>query len=119
MIPALFGSAILKPLTRFVFIQSVLSPMIISSLIGLFFHGVTSWVLVFKLALGSVGTAIAFSSGVWLNVVLLLCLVKYSSACEITRVPFSKKAFLGFKKFYVLAVAFLLLWFVSNGGHVR
>ncbi|KAI5428135.1 hypothetical protein KIW84_033224 [Lathyrus oleraceus] len=96
--------------------MSVLSPMIISSLIGLFFHGVTSWVLVFKLALGSVGTAIAFSSGVWLNVVLLLCLVKYSSACEITRVPFSKKAFLGFKKFYVLAVAFLLLWFGAAKG---
>ncbi|CAL5192944.1 unnamed protein product [Lathyrus oleraceus] len=104
LIPALFGSAILKPLTRFFQTQSILSPMIISSLIGLCFHGVTSWVLVFKLALGSVGTAIAFSLGIWLNVVILLYFVKYSSACEKTRVPFSKKAFLGFKEFFALAV---------------
>ncbi|XP_058740030.1 protein DETOXIFICATION 14-like [Vicia villosa] len=104
LIPALFGSAILKPLTRFFQTQSIISPMIISSLIVLCFHGITSWVLVFKLALGSVGTAIAFSLGTWLNVVILLCFVKFSSACEKTRVPFSKKAFLGFREFFGLAV---------------
>ncbi|KAL5058780.1 hypothetical protein RYX36_030384 [Vicia faba] len=104
LIPALFGSAILKPLTRFFQTQSIISPMIISSLIVLCFHGVTSWVLVFKLALGSVGTAIAFSLGTWLNVVILLCFVKYSSACEKTRVPFSKKVFVGFREFFALAV---------------
>ncbi|XP_058753757.1 protein DETOXIFICATION 12-like [Vicia villosa] len=104
LIPGLFGSAILKPLTRFFQTQSILSPMIISSLIGLCFHGVACWVLVFKLELGSVGTAIAFSLGIWLNVVILLYFVKYSSACERTCVPFSKKAFLGFREFFALAV---------------
>ncbi|KAK2415258.1 protein DETOXIFICATION [Trifolium repens] len=68
LIPALFGSAILKPLTR------------------------------------HVGAAISFSLGTWLNVMILFFFVKYSSVCEKTRVPFSKKAFLGIKEFFGLAI---------------
>ncbi|KAK2361661.1 protein DETOXIFICATION [Trifolium repens] len=68
LIPALFGSAILKPLTR------------------------------------HVGAAISFSLGTWLNVMILFFFVKYSSICDKTRVPFSKKAFLGIKEFFGLAI---------------
>jgi MATE family multidrug resistance protein len=104
LIPALFGSAILKPLTRFFQTQSLIFPMIISSFIVLCFHGVTCWTLVFKLGLGHVGAAISFSLGTWLNVMILFFFVKYSSVCEKTRVPFSKKAFVGIKEFFGLAI---------------
>ncbi|WJX77166.1 hypothetical protein P8452_60500 [Trifolium repens] len=104
LIPALFGSAILKPLTRFFQTQSLIFPMIISSFIVLCFHCVTCWTLVFKLGLGHVGAAISFSLGTWLNVLILFFFVKYSSVCEKTRVPFSKKAFLGIKEFFGLAI---------------
>ncbi|CAJ1842850.1 unnamed protein product [Sphenostylis stenocarpa] len=104
LIPALFGSAILKPLTRFFQTQSLIFPMILSSAAVLCFHVVTCWILVFKLDLGHVGAAIAFSFCVWLNVMLLLSFVRYSSACNNTRIPFSNKALLGVGEFLRYAV---------------
>ncbi|KAH1200393.1 Protein DETOXIFICATION 9 [Glycine max] len=104
LIPALFGSAILKPLTRFFQTQSLISPMILTSAIALCFHGATCWTLVFKLELGHVGAAISFSLCVWFNVMLLLSFVRYSSACEKTRIPFSKNALVGVGVFFRFAV---------------
>ncbi|XP_019454806.1 PREDICTED: protein DETOXIFICATION 1-like [Lupinus angustifolius] len=104
LIPALFGSAILKPLTRFFQTQSLITPMITSSAIVLCFHIVTCWTLVYKFELGIVGAAISTSLCTWLNVVLLLCFVKFSSACENTRVTFSKKALLGIGEFFQFGV---------------
>ncbi|KAJ1443206.1 Multi antimicrobial extrusion protein [Sesbania bispinosa] len=104
LIPALFGAAILKPLTRFFQTQSLIFPMILSSFVVLCFHIATCWTLVFKLELGHIGTAISFSLCTWLNVTVLLFFVKYSSACEKTRTPFSKKAFFGIRQFFRFAV---------------
>lgn len=104
LIPALFASAILKPLTRFFQTQSLISPLILSSFVVLCFHVVTSWCLVFKLGFGHIGTAIGFSLSTWLNVILLLLFVKCSSACEKTRTPFSKRALSGLGEFFRLAV---------------
>ncbi|WVZ07014.1 hypothetical protein V8G54_020360 [Vigna mungo] len=104
LIPALFGSAILKPLTRFFQTQSLIFPMILSSALVLCFHVVTCWILVFKLQFGHVGAAIAFSFCVWLNVMLLLSFVRFSSACNKTRVPFSRKALLGVGEYFRFAV---------------
>ncbi|RDY11147.1 Protein DETOXIFICATION 14 [Mucuna pruriens] len=95
LIPALFGSAILKPLTRFFQTQSLIFPLILSSALVLCFHVVTCWTLVYKLDLGHVGAAIAFSLCVWLNLMLLLSFVRFSSACEKTRISFSNNALLG------------------------
>ncbi|KAK7374859.1 hypothetical protein VNO80_08302 [Phaseolus coccineus] len=104
LIPALFASAILKPLTRFFQTQSLIFPMILSSALVLCFHVVTCWILVFKLELGHVGAAIAFSFCVWLNVMLLLSFVRFSSACDKTRIPFSNKALLGVGEYFRFAV---------------
>ncbi|XP_047152990.1 protein DETOXIFICATION 14-like [Vigna umbellata] len=104
LIPALFGSAILKPLTRFFQTQSLIFPMILSSALVLCFHVLTCWILVFKLEFGHVGAAIAFSFCVWLNVMLLLSFVRFSSACDKTRVPFSIKALLGLGEYFRFAV---------------
>ncbi|XP_050226533.1 protein DETOXIFICATION 14-like [Mercurialis annua] len=104
LIPALFGSAILKPLTRFLQTQSVIFPMLLSSFLVLIFHTITCWSFVYKLEFGFKGPALAFSLSIWLNVALLGVYVKYSSVCEKTRSPLSKDAFYGIGEFFRLAV---------------
>lgn len=111
VIPALFGSAILKPLTRFLQTQSVILPMLLSSFFILCFHIVVCWNLVYKLELGDIGAAIAFSLSTWLNVILLGLYVKYSSTCEKTRAPLSKDAFYGVGQFFRLGVpSAVMVW---------
>ncbi|CBI33603.3 unnamed protein product, partial [Vitis vinifera] len=104
LIPGLYGSAILKPLVRYLQTQSLIFPMLISSLIILGLHIPICWSLVFKLELGNVGAAVAISISSWLNVVLLVLYVKYSSACEKTRMSFSKDAFFVMGEFFHFAV---------------
>ncbi|KAH7556915.1 hypothetical protein JRO89_XS11G0011100 [Xanthoceras sorbifolium] len=103
LIPALFASAILKPLTRYLQTQSLTLPMLFSSLFVLCFHIPVCWTLVYKLELGISGAALSFSLSTWLNVVLLGVYVTYSSACERTRSPLSKEAFLSIGLFFRLA----------------
>ncbi|TYI32160.1 hypothetical protein E1A91_A04G035300v1 [Gossypium mustelinum] len=104
LIPGLFASTILKPLTRFLQMQSVILPMLLTSIFILCFHVPLCWILVFKLDLGDLGAAIAFSLSTWLNVIILGIYVKYSSTCEKTRSPLSKDAFLGVPQFFRLGV---------------
>ncbi|KAH9675638.1 protein DETOXIFICATION [Citrus sinensis] len=104
LIPALFGSAILKPLTRYFQTQSLILPMFASSFLILCFHIPACWTLVFKLELGSMGAALAFSLSTWLNVILLGLYMMYSSACEKTRAPVSKESFLAIGQFFRLAI---------------
>ncbi|KAJ7971251.1 Protein DETOXIFICATION [Quillaja saponaria] len=104
LIPALFGSAILKSLTRYLQTQSLTLPMLLTSSVILCFHILTCWIMVYKLELGHIGAAIAFSLSTWVNVIMLVFYVKYSSACEKTRTPFSKDALLGTGEFFRLAV---------------
>ncbi|KAF9683950.1 hypothetical protein SADUNF_Sadunf04G0067100 [Salix dunnii] len=99
LIPALFGAAALKPLTRYLQTQSVILPMLITSFPILCFHTITCWTLVYKLHLGQKGAAIAFSLSTWLNVILLGLYVRFSSACEKTRAPLSRGAFRGIREF--------------------
>ena len=111
LIPALFGSAILKPLTRFFQTQSLIFPMILSSAVVLCFHIVACWILVFKLELGHVGAAIAFSFCVWLNVMILLSFVRFSSACDKTRIPFSNKVLLSVGEYFRFGVpSAVMVW---------
>lgn len=111
LIPGLYGSAILKPLVRYLQTQSLIFPMLISSLIILGLHIPICWSLVFKLELGNVGAAVAISISSWLNVVLLVLYVKYSSACEKTRMSFSKDAFFVMGEFFHFAVpAAVMVW---------
>ncbi|KAJ0042971.1 hypothetical protein Pint_18695 [Pistacia integerrima] len=104
LIPALFGSAVLKPLTRYLQTQSLIIPMLTSSFFILCFHVPVCWILVFKLGLGNLGAALAFSLSTWLNVILLGIYAMYSSACEKTRASLSKEACLAMGQFFRLAV---------------
>ncbi|XAR51501.1 hypothetical protein NMG60_11006146 [Bertholletia excelsa] len=100
LIPALFGGAILKPLVRYLQTQSLVLPMLVSSFIVLCLHVLVCWALIFKLELGSSGAAISIGLSICFNVILLGLYVKYSTACENTRVAFWKDAFLGIAEFF-------------------
>ncbi|KAK3409405.1 hypothetical protein EUGRSUZ_J01527 [Eucalyptus grandis] len=100
LIPALLGTAILKPLVRFLQTQSLILPMLLSAFLVLCSHIPLCWILVYKLELGSPGAALACGISSWLNVTLLGFYVAFSSACEKTRVRFTKKAFLGILEFF-------------------
>ncbi|KAH0697354.1 hypothetical protein KY290_015226 [Solanum tuberosum] len=103
-IPALFGGAISKPLVRYLQTQSLILPMLLSSLAVLCLHLPISWGFIFKLELGNIGAAIAFSVSTWLYVLFLALHVSFSTSCEKTRTPFSMDVFLGIKEFFRLAV---------------
>nr|GMC67851.1 protein DETOXIFICATION 14-like [Ipomoea batatas] len=78
LISALFPYAILQPLVRYLQAQSLILPMLLSSVASLCFHVPVCWAFVFKLNLGSSGAALAIALSYLLNVVLLGVYVCYS-----------------------------------------
>ncbi|XP_041010001.1 protein DETOXIFICATION 12-like isoform X1 [Juglans microcarpa x Juglans regia] len=104
LVPALFAYAALQPLVRYFQTQSLVMPMLISSLAILSFHIPLCWALVFKSGLGNIGAALAISISYWLNVILLGLYMKYSSACAKTRVPISMELFQGIGEFFQFAI---------------
>ncbi|XP_026441387.1 protein DETOXIFICATION 14-like [Papaver somniferum] len=103
-IPALFGRAILHPLIKYLQTQSLIVPMLLSSMTTLCLHIPLCWVFVFHLGFGNIGAAFSCSISYWLNVLILGLYVKYSPSCKSTRVPLSKEAFQRIGEFLSLAV---------------
>lgn len=104
LIPTLYPYAILQLLVRYLQSQSLILPMLLSSIATLFFHIPLCWALVFKMKFGSAGAALSLGLSHWLNVILLGIYVKYSSSCEKTRVSFSKDVFINIREFFRFAV---------------
>ncbi|KAM3693449.1 hypothetical protein ACB098_08G165200 [Castanea mollissima] len=104
LVPALFAYATLQPLIRYLQTQSLVKPMLISSVVILCFHIPLCWVLVFKSGLENLGAALAIGISYWLNVIFLGLYVKYSSACKKTLVPISKELFQGIGEFFRFAI---------------
>lgn len=84
LIPALLASAFLESLVRFLQSQSLILPMLWSSLASLCIELLLCWALVFKLGLGSGGAALSIFISSWFNVCCLLIYVGYSPACRRT-----------------------------------
>ncbi|CAN1122740.1 Protein DETOXIFICATION 1 [Linum perenne] len=106
LIPGLFASAILKPLTRFLQTQSVILPMLLCSLFVICFHVIACWTLVYRLKIGYVGAAMALSLSTSINVVLLTCYVVVSPICASTRGRLTK--------WWSMELVILLSGFMSN-----
>ncbi|KAG4910191.1 hypothetical protein JHK87_056307 [Glycine soja] len=104
MIPALFAYATLQALIRFFLMQSLISPLVISSSITLCFHVAFSWLMVFKSGFGNLGAAFSIGTSYWLNVILLGLYMKFSTECERTRVPISMELFHGIGEFFTYAI---------------
>ncbi|GKA41336.1 protein DETOXIFICATION 12 isoform X2 [Tanacetum coccineum] len=104
LIPALFGGAIVKPIMRSLQSQSLTIPLLVSCTLVLCFHVPLCWALVFKLKLGIVGGAVAFSLSNWLYLILVVLYVKFSPIGKNTHVTISMDAFVGIKEFFWFAV---------------
>ncbi|GAV83428.1 MatE domain-containing protein, partial [Cephalotus follicularis] len=104
LVPALFAYAALQPLVRYYQTQSLIIPMLISSLACLCIHVPLCWGLVFKSELRNLGAALAISISYWLNVIFLVLYMNYSSACAKTRVPISMEIFQYMGQFFRFAI---------------
>ncbi|XP_022879786.1 protein DETOXIFICATION 3-like [Olea europaea var. sylvestris] len=104
LIPTLVPYAILQSLIRYLQTQSLILPMLYSSVAALVFHVPVCWALVFKTKLGNAGAALAIGLSYWINVILLVIYVKYSSKCKKTRFSFSNIVLPSMKEFFSFAV---------------
>ncbi|CBI26943.3 unnamed protein product, partial [Vitis vinifera] len=104
LVPALFGYATLQALVRYLQTQSLIMPLLLTSCAILGFHIPLCWALVFKSGLGSLGGALAIGISYWLNVIFLGLYIKYSPACEKTRVPVSMEILGGIGEFFRFAI---------------
>ncbi|KAK7272980.1 hypothetical protein RIF29_14025 [Crotalaria pallida] len=109
LIPALYGYAILQALVRYFQAQSLIFPMVITSVFVLVLHIPLCWVLVFKLGLGQNGAALSIGVSYGISVLLLGIYIKYSSACEKTKILLGMNALRSIKKFFQLGVPSALM----------
>lgn len=101
LIPTLFPYAILQCLVRYLQCQSLILPMVWSSLVSLGFQLFLCWAFIFKFELGNAGAALSIGVAYWFNVILLLLYVKYSPACDRTHASFSMETV---REFFQLAI---------------
>lgn len=104
LIPTLFPYAILQCLVRFMQTQSMIFPMLWSSLLSLCFQLVLCWAFVFKFDLGNGGAALSIGIAYWFNVVLLVLYVRYSPACEKTRASNWRDVLPTLREFFKFAI---------------
>ena len=110
-IPALYGFAVLQCQIRYFQTQSMIFPMVFSSIAVLCLHVPICWGLVFKLGLGHVGAAYAIGISYWLNVIGLGIYMNFSPACEKTKIVFSFNALLSIPEFCQFAIpSGLMFW---------
>ncbi|XP_057518883.1 protein DETOXIFICATION 16-like isoform X1 [Amaranthus tricolor] len=104
MIPSLFAYSYIQCLIRFFQSQNIVFPMMLTSGITTILHLLISWTLVFKCHLGSKGAALANTMSYWINCLLLVAYMKFSSSCSKTWVSFSSASFQGILGFLRLAI---------------
>lgn len=111
LIPGLFAYAVCQPLTKFLQSQSLIFPMLWSSIATLLLHIPLSWLLVFKTSMGFTGAALAISISYWLNTFMLAAYIRFSCSCKVTRSPPTIEAFRGVGLFLRIALpSALMLW---------
>ncbi|KAM0015338.1 putative multi antimicrobial extrusion protein [Helianthus debilis subsp. tardiflorus] len=104
LIPALFAYAALQPLVRYFQMQSMLLPVLASSITALCLHIPLCWALVYRTGLGNFGAAVSMGVSMWSNVVFLLFYMNYTPSCAKTRSPISVEVFYGMKQFFSFAI---------------
>ena len=103
LVPALFAFAVLQPLLRYFQTQSLIYPILVSTCAALFFHIPFCWALVYKWELGNIGGALSIGVSYWLNVILLVLYMVFSSSCEKTRGLYWDDIFSSINKFFRFA----------------
>ncbi|CAI0556446.1 unnamed protein product [Linum tenue] len=91
LIPGLFAYALLQPMIRFFQTQSLLLPVLFSSLAAICVHVPLCWVLVFRTRLGCIGAGLSTSVSTWANTILLGTYMVCSPKCAETMAEFRWK----------------------------
>nr|XP_016509889.1 PREDICTED: protein DETOXIFICATION 14-like [Nicotiana tabacum] len=104
LISSLFPYAILQSLNCYFQTQSLILPMLWSSVVSLCLNLPLSWALIFKFKLGTSGVAMAIGLSYSLNVILLVLYLKSSLTCQKTRPFFSKDVFIIMPQFFQFAI---------------
>ncbi|KAJ6369642.1 hypothetical protein OIU76_027982 [Salix suchowensis] len=116
LVPALFAFAVLQPLIRYFQTQSLIYPILVSTCAALCFHIPLCWALVYKWELGNIGGALSIGVSYWLNVILLVLYMVFSSSCEKTRGLYWDDIFSSINKFFRFAfpsaVMICLEWWI-------
>ncbi|KAM0892415.1 hypothetical protein ACQ4PT_025735 [Festuca glaucescens] len=114
LIPGLFANALIQPITKFLQSQSLIVPLLLSSVATLVLHVPLCWVLVFRTGMGYTGAALAISVSYWLNVAMLAAYIVMSSSCKETRMPPTIKAFREVGVFLRLALPSALMMCLTS-----
>lgn len=114
LIPALFAYANLQPLVTYYQTQSIIFPLLLSSCASMCCHIPLCWALVFKSRLGHFGAALSIGITYWFNVIFLLLYMKFSPACEKTRVSIFSYQFQGVGEFLRFAIPSSVMIWYSN-----
>lgn len=111
LIPTLFPYAILQLIIRYLLSQSLIFPMLWSSIVVLLLHIPICWALVFKLGFGTAGAALAIGISYTFNVIFLGVYMYHSKSCERTRVTFSGDVITSIKEFFQFAIpSAVMIW---------
>lgn len=111
LIPSLLPYALLQCIVRYLQTQSLIIPMVFSTIATLCIHLPLSWAFIFKTELGSVGAALSISLSYLLNVIFLGVYVKFSSQCAKTRDAFSKDVLYTVAEFFRFAIpSAVMVW---------
>ncbi|TVU33745.1 hypothetical protein EJB05_15549, partial [Eragrostis curvula] len=104
LIPGLFAFSVAQCFSKFLQCQSLIFPMVLSSLITLTVFIPLCWFMIYKVGMGNAGAALSVSICDWVEVTVLGLYIKYSPSCEKTRAPFTWEAFKEIGSFMRLAV---------------
>ncbi|KAG6587669.1 Protein DETOXIFICATION 16, partial [Cucurbita argyrosperma subsp. sororia] len=104
LIPCLFAHGLVQCLNRFLQTQNIVFPMMMSSGIAALLHIALCWVMIFKAGLETRGAALANSISYWINALILILYVKFSSSCSESWTGFSAQAFHNISYFLKLAI---------------
>ncbi|KAM7498290.1 hypothetical protein LguiA_022704 [Lonicera macranthoides] len=105
LIPQIFAYALNFPIQKFLQAQSIVAPSAYISATTLVLHLVLTWVAVYKLGLGLLGSSLVLSLSWWIIVVAQFVYIVKSERCKKTWAGFSLKAFSGLPVFFKLSAA--------------
>lgn len=109
LIPGLFANAVIQPATKFLQTQSLIYPLLLSSVATMAIHIPLCYVMVFKTGFGYTGAALTTSISYWLNVGMLLGYIMFSTSCKEARTRPTIDAFKGVDAFLRLALPSALM----------
>ncbi|WJX28127.1 hypothetical protein P8452_16881 [Trifolium repens] len=102
-IPSLSANGLLRCIVKFLQTQNIVFPMVMANGVTTLIHVFLCWALIINFGLGIKGAAIANCVSNWLNVILLVFYIKFSSSCKTTWVGFSRESLHNIPQFLQLA----------------